>query len=89
MSGGHNKDFAYTDVRAANFNAAAFVKEAKKYKDVTILMMRIGESEKVNAKSLLGVLSLNPKDKDVRILVSGNNGSRNKAVCDALKVLIA
>lgn len=85
-----NVYFASVDIRAANFNAVSFVKQAQKYEDVSIQIMRIDKGEeKANAKSLLGVLRLSLEDKDVRITVSGQNCSRNDEVVNELKQLIA
>lgn len=82
--------FAFQDVRAASFNAAAFVTKANEYGDKTINIQRLGVDKIVNAKSLLGVLSLNLSDKDVRITVSGGqNQSSNLQVAKELAIFIA
>ena len=82
-------NFAFADVRAARFDAARFVNCAKQYDGTKVKVQRLDGEKQVDAKSLLGVLSLDLKGKDVRILVCGVNQSKNQEIANKLAELIA
>lgn len=80
---------SFVDVRVVNFNAALFVNQVMQCDDVQVRLVRLDNEKVVDARSLLGVLSLGVQGRDVRILVRGKNQSRNQEIAENLKSLIA
>ena len=83
---------AWTQVHGAksiNCIAAKFVQKVETYDGVKVTIDLLDGSKKhANGRSLLGVLGLDTKDKDVRITVSGENQSNNQKIADELATLL-